>query len=214
MLFDLKNARMAKYAVKIRDNSHRSTSEKTQLQLTWKGGPWTPICIWTLSVLTEARFDDNNSVGSWIASAGHLDAAVLDPGLTAAVRKPMLLFVAERGLKEAWNLPPPRSPVPTTAIIDKIIGAITNRLFLGPLVNIFFINCLASSIAISNFSICWQSPEMLVSLFSCGLQLYAKNIVIHCLAKTWFYLTPYICTERIFDSQPFMYNKIFLKKLS
>ena len=40
--------------------------------------------------------------------------------------------------------------------------------------------------------------------------LYMSNI--HCLAKTWIYLTPYVCTERIFDSRPLMYNKIFLKK--
>ena len=33
------------------------------------------------------------------------------------------------------------------------------------------------------------------------------------LAKTWIYLTPYTCTERIFDSELFMYNKTFLKKL-
>ena len=36
---------------------------------------------------------------------------------------------------------------------------------------------------------------------------------LHCLAKLWIYLTPYVCTERFFDCRPFMYNKIFLKKL-
>ena len=35
---------------------------------------------------------------------------------------------------------------------------------------------------------------------------------IHCLAKTWSYLTSHVCTEIIFDSRPFMYNKILLKK--
>ena len=35
-----------------------------------------------------------------------------------------------------------------------------------------------------------------------------------CLAKTWIFLTPYVCTERIFDSRPFASNKIFLKKVS
>ena len=40
-----------------------------------------------------------------------------------------------------------------------------------------------------------------------------SSIKIHCPAKTWIYLTPYVCTEWIFDSRPFMYNKIFLKKL-
>ena len=25
---------------------------------------------------------------------------------------------------------------------------------------------------------------------------------VHCLAKIWIYLTPYVCTERIFDSRP------------
>ena len=34
------------------------------------------------------------------------------------------------------------------------------------------------------------------------------------LAKTWIYLTPYVRSDRIFDSRPFMNNKIFLKKLS
>ena len=32
------------------------------------------------------------------------------------------------------------------------------------------------------------------------------------LAKTGIYLTPKVCTERIFDSRPFMYHKMFLKK--
>ena len=35
---------------------------------------------------------------------------------------------------------------------------------------------------------------------------------INCLAKTWFYLTLFVCADRIFDSPPFMKNKIFLKK--
>ena len=57
---------------------------------------------------------------------------------------------------------------------------------------------------------------------SCGHFLCNKNYVtrdysliskLHCLAKTWIYLTPYVCNERIFDSWPFMYNKTFLKKI-
>ena len=40
-----------------------------------------------------------------------------------------------------------------------------------------------------------------------------EKIILHCPAKKWIYLTPYLCTERIFDSRPFMYNKMFLKKL-
>ena len=39
------------------------------------------------------------------------------------------------------------------------------------------------------------------------------RLYIQKLAKTWIYLTPYVCTERIFDSRPFMHNKIFLKNL-
>ena len=35
---------------------------------------------------------------------------------------------------------------------------------------------------------------------------------VHSLAKTWIYLTPYVYTERIFDSRQIMYNIIFLKK--
>ena len=33
------------------------------------------------------------------------------------------------------------------------------------------------------------------------------------VAKKGIYLTPYVCTERVFDRRLFMYNKIFLKKL-
>ena len=36
---------------------------------------------------------------------------------------------------------------------------------------------------------------------------------IQCHAKTWIYFTPYVCSERIFDSRPFMLNKIFWKKI-
>ena len=43
------------------------------------------------------------------------------------------------------------------------------------------------------------------------LNSYAK--FIQKLAKIRIYLTPYLCTERIFDSRPFMYDKIFLQKL-
>ena len=46
----------------------------------------------------------------------------------------------------------------------------------------------------------------------CDILVYS-SIFIHCPAKTWIYLTPYVCTEWIFDSRPFMYNKIFLKKI-
>ena len=37
---------------------------------------------------------------------------------------------------------------------------------------------------------------------------------VQCPAKTWIYLTLYVCTEWIFDSQTFMYNITILKKLS
>ena len=39
-----------------------------------------------------------------------------------------------------------------------------------------------------------------------------KICLLQKLAKTWIYLTPYVCTERIFDGRQFM-HKIFLKKL-
>ena len=44
---------------------------------------------------------------------------------------------------------------------------------------------------------------------------YLRNFFtqLQCLAKTWIYLTPYICAEWTFDSRPFIHNKIFLKKL-
>ena len=48
-----------------------------------------------------------------------------------------------------------------------------------------------------------------------GCQKFIQYIrMLQCLAKTCIYLTPYACTERIFDSRPFMYYYvIFLKKL-
>ena len=48
---------------------------------------------------------------------------------------------------------------------------------------------------------------------------FATNEVINllralqCLPKTWIYPTPYVCTERIFDSRPFIHKKMFLKKV-
>ena len=48
-------------------------------------------------------------------------------------------------------------------------------------------------------------------------QFYAKilrpNERFHFSRKTWIYLTLYVFTERIFDSQLIIYNKIFLKNL-
>ena len=40
-----------------------------------------------------------------------------------------------------------------------------------------------------------------------------RNTGVQKVAKKGIYLTPYIFTEQIFDNRPFMYNKIFLKKL-
>ena len=36
---------------------------------------------------------------------------------------------------------------------------------------------------------------------------------LQCLTKTWIYLTPYVCTELIFDSRSSFTTKYFLKKL-
>ena len=47
----------------------------------------------------------------------------------------------------------------------------------------------------------------------CFLRILFIKKVIQKLAKTWIYLTTYVCPERIFDSRPFMYNKILLKRL-
>ena len=45
-------------------------------------------------------------------------------------------------------------------------------------------------------------------------KVYLLLQYLHCLTKTLVYITPYVrCTEQIIDSRPFMYNKIFLKKL-
>ena len=43
--------------------------------------------------------------------------------------------------------------------------------------------------------------------------LYENRKITLRLAKKWIYLTPYLCTERIFDSRPFMCNKFFEKTL-
>ena len=51
----------------------------------------------------------------------------------------------------------------------------------------------------------FRNPVIMVLTWNCSY--------IHCPAKTWIYLTSYVCTKRIFDSRPFMNNKIFLKKL-
>ena len=74
------------------------------------------------------------------------------------------------------------------------------------------------------------SPHLYSSFNTFGIQIgklfaarwvfeYLKNFELifkHTeTRKTWIYLTPYVCTDRIFDSRPFnfMNNKIFLKKL-
>ena len=49
------------------------------------------------------------------------------------------------------------------------------------------------------------------SLFLSGtLKVYTLFNYIHWLAKTWIYLTPYVCTEQIFNCRPFMHFKITL----
>ena len=56
------------------------------------------------------------------------------------------------------------------------------------------------------FSILWASRH-----FS-ALSTWTFLINLQKVAKNGIYLTPYICSERISDRQPFMNNKIFLKK--
>ena len=54
------------------------------------------------------------------------------------------------------------------------------------------------------------------SILSRKYYLYLDSTVfpdLQSLAKTWIYHTRYVCSERIFDSRPFMYSKIFLKKI-
>ena len=50
-------------------------------------------------------------------------------------------------------------------------------------------------------------------LGSVRIPFYCVFIFIQKVAKKGIYLTPYLYNERIFDRRPFMYNKIFLKKL-
>ena len=40
----------------------------------------------------------------------------------------------------------------------------------------------------------------------------SQSINLQCLAKTWIYLTPYVCIERIFESPPLLNNIIFWKR--
>ena len=44
-------------------------------------------------------------------------------------------------------------------------------------------------------------------------QIVPKSLeyMVQKLAKIRIYLSPYVCTKRIFDSRPFIYNKVFLK---
>ena len=56
----------------------------------------------------------------------------------------------------------------------------------------------------------------IAALRVCNLKLW--NLVscnqVQYLAKTWIYLTPYVCTERIYDSQPVIYTQtVFLTTL-
>ena len=68
-----------------------------------------------------------------------------------------------------------------------------------------------------NKSLLLYSSTIIKYIF--GNVLFSKSLLhktlsnIQKLAKTWIYFTPYVCTDRIFDSRPFMNNKIFLKKL-
>ena len=58
-----------------------------------------------------------------------------------------------------------------------------------------------------------QSFDELSIIAICNMTCYVKSTVYTDSQKhesTLLYT--YVCTERIFDSRPFMYNKIFLKK--
>ena len=61
----------------------------------------------------------------------------------------------------------------------------------------------------------WVNNEHLLAKVESFKPVYSKKWKkkIHCPAKTWIYLTPYVCTELMFESRPFMYNKTFLKKI-
>ena len=50
---------------------------------------------------------------------------------------------------------------------------------------------------------CSEHSNPSISIFQSCIITQNK---LHCPAKTWIYLTPYVCNERIFDSWPFMYN--------
>ena len=100
---------------------------------------------------------------------------------------------------------------------------------------IFFIYVVKNSSLCSKFTlekeVLWFfSNGLLFRNKYCGLQFLVKQKIFEqkiekicslsynasfgtLTRKTWiYYLTPYVCTERIFDSRPFMYNKMFLKK--
>ena len=67
-----------------------------------------------------------------------------------------------------------------------------------------FLYCLYSRML--KIVYCWFEPFR-----ASNLNFHKKTL--QCPAKTWIYLTPYVCTEHIFDSRPFMNNKAFLEKL-
>ena len=54
-----------------------------------------------------------------------------------------------------------------------------------------------------------QTTLKLLKLLKLNKLTFYDNI--QCPAKTWFYLTPYVCTERIFDSRPFLYRNKYIE---
>ena len=81
------------------------------------------------------------------------------------------------------------------------------------------VHCTVGSLGLASCWVAWFSELHEENSFFLGGSVHLKSLsyssknFLHCPAKTWIYLTPYVCTERIFDSRPFMYNKVFLEKL-
>ena len=102
-------------------------------------------------------------------------------------------------LGKTWNpwFHFPKYPLRYTNITEPKNNTVENSIIVAPLTRLHELcNCrLLKSRNFTRLNISFQFYE------------------IHCLAKTWIYPSPYVCTERIFDSLPFMCNKIFLKKI-
>ena len=75
-------------------------------------------------------------------------------------------------------------------------------------IEVFALNTCKFLVNQRNFTQNWWSAKMKHGI----RRMDRRACSLQKLGKTWIYLTLDVCLERIFDSRPFMYNEIFLKK--